>query len=326
MKLFWAYLKSRVRVAVLLLVCTAIFVVSFALYHLPLAAVAYPALLCALFLGVVMIVDFGRTRGRQRAIEAAQHDENAALPEARTLEEAELQALVEAMRRQRSESESQAAVRYRAMIDYYTVWAHQIKTPIASMRLTLRGEDSETARRLSADLFRIEQYADMVLAYLRLDSESSDYVFREQELDEIVRRAVRPFSTEFSARRLHLTYERLETRIVTDEKWLGFVIEQLLSNALKYTREGGIRMYMKDQYVLCIEDTGIGIAASDLPRVFERGYTGFNGRGESHSTGIGLYLCHRVCEKLGIGLSAQSQVGQGTQIMLDMAQEPVRAE
>lgn len=326
MKLFLAYLKSRLRVAVLLLVCAAIFAVSFALYHLPLAAVAYPALLCGLLLCGVLAVDFGRTRGRHRAIEAAQHDENAVLPEARTLEEAELQALVEAMRRQQSESDNQAAARYRAMIDYYTVWAHQIKTPIASMRLTLRGEDSESARRLSADLFRIEQYADMVLAYLRLDSESSDYVFREQELDEIVRRAVRNFSTEFIARRLHLTYERLETRIVTDEKWLGFVIEQLISNALKYTREGGIRIYMKDQYVLCIEDTGIGIASSDLPRVFERGYTGFNGRGESHSTGIGLYLCRRVCEKLGIRLSARSQVGQGTQIMLDMAQEPVRAE
>ena len=329
MKLFLSYLKSRRRAIAALLVACAVFAATFKLYHLPLDAVLYPALLCAFFGMIALAVNFRRVRARHRrlldAIRQAGELETG-LPEPESIEEADYRALVDALRRAMNDSADRAAARYRDAIDYYTVWAHQIKTPISSMRLTLRGEDSEVSRALNTDLMRIEQYADMVLAYLRLDSESSDYVFRRHDLDEIVRRAVRRFSTEFIARKIRLEYTPLDTRVVTDEKWLGFVVEQVLSNALKYTREGSVRIYMRAPYVLCIEDTGIGIAASDLPRVFEKGYTGFNGRGGARASGIGLYLCRRVCDKLGAAISAESEAGRGTAMLIDLHRPDVKAE
>lgn len=329
MKLFLSYLKSRRRVMVALLVACAVFAATFKLYHLPLDAVLYPALLCAFFGMIALAVNFRRVRARHRrlldAIRQAGELETG-LPEPESIEEADDRALVDALRRAMNDSADRAAARYRDAIDYYTVWAHQIKTPISSMRLTLRGEDSEVSRALNTDLMRIEQYADMVLAYLRLDSESSDYVFRSCDLDEIVRRAVRRFSTEFIARKIRLEYTPLDTRVVTDEKWLGFVVEQVLSNALKYTREGSVRIYMRAPYVLCIEDTGMGIAASDLPRVFEKGYTGFNGRGGARASGIGLYLCRRVCDKLGASIGAESEAGRGTAMLIDLHRPDVKAE
>ena len=152
---------------------------------------------------------------------------------------------------------------------YYTLWAHQIKTPIASIRLNQQNEDSEFSRRVAEDLQRIEQYVDMVLAFLRLDSDSTDYVFMEYDLDGIVRSAVKKFSTQFIRRRINLVYEPLGKKVVTDEKWLSFVVEQVLSNALKYTPSGTVGIYIEEPTTLCISDTGIGIAPEDLPRIFE---------------------------------------------------------
>ncbi|MCD8149135.1 MAG: sensor histidine kinase [Clostridiales bacterium] len=212
----------------------------------------------------------------------------------------------------------------RQRMDYYSIWAHQIKTPIAAMRLLLQGQDSEMSRRLGVELNRIESYADMVMTYLRLDGDSTDYVFRQSDLDEIVRGAIRRFSGEFIARKISLFNEPLNQTILTDEKWLSFVIEQILSNALKYTPSGSISIYMEPPQVLCIQDTGIGIASEDLPRIFEQGFTGCNGRTDKKASGIGLYLCKRICDDLGCQISAASQPGEGTVIRLNLKKAPAR--
>ena len=212
------------------------------------------------------------------------------------------------------------------MTDYYTVWAHQIKTPIASMRLTLQNEDSALSRKLTSDLFRIEQYVEMVLTFLRLDAESTDYVFKEYDLDSIVKSAVRKFSSEFIDRKLRLIYEPLNAFVITDEKWLSFVIEQILSNALKYTPSGSITISLVGEKTLRIQDTGIGIDPSDLPRIFENGYTGFNGRTDRKASGIGLYLCRRVCNNLGHTITASSIADVGTAIDIDLTQTKVEME
>lgn len=209
--------------------------------------------------------------------------------------------------------------RWSDTLDYYTVWVHQIKTPIASMRLTLEGSDSPESRKLSAELGRIERYVEMALVYLRLDSESSDYVIREFELDPFIRRSVKKFAGEFISKRLSLELEPSGASVVSDEKWLAFVVEQVLSNSLKYTREGSVRIYLAEPKTLCIRDTGIGIAPEDMPRIFDKGYTGLNGRADLRASGLGLYLCRRVCRKLGHGISAVSAPGEGTEIRIDLS-------
>lgn len=201
-----------------------------------------------------------------------------ALPPADTVKEADYRSLVTLLAESRRAIRTQEEQRYGDMVDYYTLWAHQIKTPIASMRLTLQNEDSDLARSLSGDLMRVEQYVEMVLVFLRLDSSTTDYVIRRHSLDDIVRPAVRRFAGEFIRRRLRLEYQPLDYTVVTDGKWLGFVVEQVLSNALKYTASGSVTIAM-DGDDLCIRDTGMGIAAEDLPGSLNRASQGSTGGG-----------------------------------------------
>ena len=210
--------------------------------------------------------------------------------------------------------------------DFISSISHEFKTPIASMRLTLQNEDSALARKLTGDLFRVEQYAEMVLTYLRLDAGSTDYVFRTYDLDSIVKDAVKKFSSEFIGRKLRLVYAPLHTAVVTDEKWLSFVIEQVLSNALKYTRSGEISITLEAPQTLCIRDTGIGIASEDLPRIFEKGFTGYNGRSDKKASGIGLYLCRRICGRLNHTISVTSQVDVGTEVRIDLYHRMMEVE
>lgn len=315
MRLFLCYLRERRRLILLLLTFGVVFAVTFALYRLPLGAVAYPLLLCGALGLLGAILDFLRVRRKHQTLQELQRRTAAMLeelPGEAGLLDQDYWELVQSVREELIQLETGMTARYQDMMDYYGVWVHQIKTPIASMRLTLQGEDSPLARRLLGDLFRIEQYVDMVLTYLRLDSDSSDYVFREQDVDWMIRQTVKKFSREFIERRIALQYQPVNRTIVTDEKWFTFVLEQLLSNALKYTREGYVKISLHGENTLCVEDSGIGIAPEDLPRIFEKGYTGYNGRADKRASGLGLYLCKRICGNLGLELQAHSEVGRGT--------------
>lgn len=329
MKLFLSYLKSKQKLLAALALFAATFIVAFLLYKLPLMAIIYPMALCLLFGAIICAVDFSREKKKHELMcdikklstSMAEH-----LPAAQSIEEGDYQELLRILCRENSEIEVSSKTSYREMVDYYTVWAHQIKTPIASMKLSLQGEDSPLARKLSSDLFRIEQYVEMVLAFLRIDSDYSDYVFRRRDIEGIIRQSVKKFASEFIGRKISLEYEEIHKDIVTDEKWLSFVLEQLLSNALKYTREGSIRIYLRGENTLCIADTGIGIAPEDLPRIFEKGYTGANGRSDMTASGLGLYLCKKICDKLGIKIAAESEIGKGTVISLDLEQYALKKE
>lgn len=228
-----------------------------------------------------------------------------------------LTALSGRMERERTAWEEKAA----ECGDYYLMWTHQIKTPISAMKLLLNhpGLSERNGFLLREELFKIEQYVDMVLAFQRLESISSDLVLQEHDLGRLVRQAVKKFSILFINKGLKLELKELDYRIVTDEKWFVFCLEQLLSNSIKYTPRGGITIVAEgdeEKVVLCLEDTGIGIREEDLPRIFERGFTGYNGRLEKRSTGIGLYLCRRVYTQLGITVEVESRDGQGTRVTL----------
>ena len=150
----------------------------------------------------------------------------------------------------------------------------------------------------------------MVLAYLRMKSTDTDYVFKTCELDELVRQAIRKFSFEFIRKKIRIDFDVTREKVLTDEKWLVFVLEQLLSNAMKYTKQGSIHIYGQDS-TLYIEDSGIGIDPSDLPRVFEKGFTGLNGRNDKQASGLGLYLCKSIMNKLSHDMEIQSQINKG---------------
>lgn len=329
MKLLVRYLRSRAALLAVLMAFAAIFIAAFALYRLPLAAVLYPAGLCALLGAGAMAVDFLRVKRRHDALEPLKQpgaELPDRLPEALDVEAADYRALALALRDARRADQAKAEADFQAMADYYTLWAHQVKTPIAAMRLNLQGEDTGKARALLIELGRVERYVEMALTYLRLEGGGTDYVIRECDLDALLRAAFKRFSGEFIARKLKLDYAPTRATVLTDEKWLGFVIEQALSNALKYTPSGAISVYLEPPATLCIRDTGIGIASEDLPRIFDRSYTGLTGRASRQASGIGLYLCKRVCDRLGHGISAQSQVGRGTTIRIDLGSRKLDIE
>ena len=202
--------------------------------------------------------------------------------------------------------------KYNNTIDYYTKWVHQIKTPIAGLKLIIQNDYPD--KKMLVELLKIEQYVNMALQYVRLDSIHHDLSFQKVSLDHLVSQEIKKQSLFFFQKNLKVDYQIKDLQILTDEKWSGFVIEQVLSNALKYTKEGSITFYNEGEK-LYIQDSGIGIKESDLPRVFEKGFTGQNGRTGKNSTGIGLYLCKRLCDKLGIGLTAYSE-NRGTTISL----------
>lgn len=231
------------------------------------------------------------------------------------------------------------------MTEYYSMWVHQIKTPIAAMRLLLQAYESRQAmldedeqkkadaarldelqqmcmeerKEIEEELFRIEQYVEMALQYLRLDAETNDFVFQKCPLDKMVKEAVHKYAKLFIRKKIALHYKELNQEILTDEKWTEFVLEQVLSNAVKYTQTGSVTISTeeeKEAVFLLIEDTGIGIRKEDLPRVCEKGYTGYNGHSDKHSTGIGLYLCSRILKKLGHTIEITSVVGKGTTVKI----------
>ena len=320
---FRLYLRAQRRGMLFLGFCCLIFTVSFALYGLPLGAVLYPAALCAAAGGIILLLSLRKSRAVCQELSLMQHhpaDLPDELPAAQSPQEQAYQALLLALHADRQKLKSNMNARYHDMTEYYTVWAHQIKTPIAAIRLALQNEDTPLSRRLTGEVGRVEQYVQMALTYLRLGSDSSDYVIRSCALDDIVRPAVRRFAGEFIQRKIQLNYQMLNYTVITDEKWLGFVVEQVLSNALKYTPQGNVSIYMEPEGVLCIRDTGIGIAPEDLPRVFEKGYTGYNGRSHRKASGLGLYLCREILTRLGHSVSAESQVDHGTTIRIDLRQ------
>lgn len=329
MALFWKYLGQQAKAIFMMGLFSVIFAVTFWQFHLPVEAVFYPTLLCAVLGGLFVAIDYSKARRKHAVLSRACLLTAAMitdLPVPKTLDDEDYQSIIRALRAEVNNLETTAACKYQDMMEYYTMWAHQIKTPIASMRLHLQNEDTAASRRLQSDLFRIEKYVEMVLAFLRLDSPSNDYVFKQHSIDTIIKQAVKKFSHEFISRKISLEYEPVGQTVITDEKWLSFVLEQVISNALKYTREGKVKIYMQEPKLLCIEDTGIGIAPEDLPRIFENGYTGYNGRSDKKASGIGLYLCKRVCDDLEIGIKAISEIGKGTVIQLNLGQYRLRKD
>ncbi len=328
MKLFGSYLKAKRGEILIFLIFTGIFAVVFALCHVPAAVAAYGGALCAVVGLAAAAYDLYRYFVRCRLLRGLEEEIRLStehLPKAWDGVSEAYDLLLRSLFADKRKLEERWKKSYTEMMEYYTVWVHQIKTPIAAMRLKLQEHEGEDSLALLAELNRIEQYVEMVLCYLRLDAGTTDLCIAEYDLDGIIRQAVRRFAGSFIGQKLRLIYEPLHESVLTDEKWLLFVIEQVLSNALKYTKEGSVMITLEDG-ALVIRDTGIGIAGEDLPRIFEKGFTGYNGRGDKKASGIGLYLCRRICNNLGHRIWVHSGLGQGTAVYIGLEREPLEVE
>lgn len=299
----------------------------------------YAAVLDAILLLITVLVGFFRYSSKVKALSNALErpvEEQAKLPEATDDVEMLYHRLLENQSIARSEAESSAAIRQSQMREYYSMWVHQIKTPISAMKLLLEAEreelgqlicDDEQSQYLLSDnmdsfedeLFRIEEYVSMALQYQRVSSTENDFVLEKGSVDGVIRDTIKKYAKIMIRRHIGINYSGTGQEVYTDGKWLAFMLEQILSNAIKYTPQGVVTIETaeeKDRFFITIKDTGIGIKAEDLPRVFEKGYTGYNGHADKKATGIGLYLCRQMADKLGHTIRMESEIGKGTKVWI----------
>lgn len=316
-----SYIRAHIGVALFLAGSAAVFAVVLFLSGLPAEPVRYAALLCAVGGVICALPGYLQYRRRYKAAELALQGLPEAVDRLRAPSGAVEEAYDAALRRLCAMLAKSETDRQRQRIenaDYFTMWIHQIKTPIAAMQLILREQDDARSRELLAELFRIDQYAEMALTYARLESPTTDLVLRRCAVEPIVRSVVRQYAGQCVRRHVALRCEIEPVCALTDEKWLAFILGQLLSNAVKYTENGTVTVRVTKELVLSVSDTGIGIAPEDLPRIFEKGFTGYNGRAGRKSTGLGMYLSRCAAEKLGHRISVQSAPGQGTTVSVDL--------
>lgn len=200
--------------------------------------------------------------------------------------------------------------------NYLTVWTHQIKSPIFALKLLLK-QDEINIIECNKKIFELEEYISNILGYARLNSNSTDYVFNKISLDEIIREVIRKYSIQFIGKNNSVEFKETNKLILTDAKWFSFLIEQIISNSCKYTENGEISIYIKEDE-LVIEDSGIGIIKEDIPRIFDQGYTGYNGRLMKKSTGLGLSLAREIGREIRLSLRCESEVNKFTKIYIDL--------
>ena len=323
------YIKQNIKVIFLFIVFALVFGIVFSLYDLEIEAIYYSVMLCS-FIGLIYIcINFINYYKKHIQLYKLQNEISISLenlPSPKTLMEEDYTNLILTLNKEYKTYISKSDIAKSDMIDYYTMWVHQIKTPISAMKLLIQTSESEISSDLSSELFKIEQYVEMVLSYIRLGSNENDFVIKEYDLDNIVRQAIRKYAPLFIRKKINLDFQPTTYKVLTDEKWLVFVIEQLLSNAIKYTNKGKISIYSLENKKLVIEDTGIGISKEDIPRIFDKGFTGYNGRTDKKVTGLGLYLCKNILDKLSHKISIESEVGVKTKVILDLAMVNVNIE
>ena len=341
--LLWRYLYEKRKMAGFFFLTVFIFLLITNLNRLDyFSEIFYAAVIIGFLLLAYGVFDFRRyVREYKQLYFVLENPEDiyARLPESRDLH-AELYAeIIREMDERRRRLLTAQCIREKEQKDYYGMWVHQIKTPIQAARLLLERDEMkglEAAKNMEEEIFKTEQYVEMVLYYLRCQSMSEDLVLKEYVLMAVAKQAVRKYAVLFINSGLSVSVEDTDISIVTDEKWLGFVLEQLISNAVKYTKRGGISIYLDNscrEYqgerlhtCLVIEDSGIGIRSEDLPRIFDKGFTGFNGRLDQKSTGIGLYLCREILRKLAVPVRVESSPGEGTKVYLYFFEKPELSE
>ncbi len=322
------YLKDRRQAIFIHLVFIFIFLAVFSAYNLPVRTVFYASAICIIIGAIFVIYDFYKYYSRHMKL--IELGNNIAvtmdnLPEPITLEEKDYQNLIYALNRDKMDLILEADKRNSDLLEYYTLWTHQIKTPLTAIDFLLQSKDEDINYDLELEVLEIEKYVDMALQYLRIDNMTSDLKLEKYKIQSIINKAVKSYSKLFIYKGISLDLKESNLTVITDEKWLLFVIKQILSNSLKYTEKGKISIYIEEN-ILNIEDTGIGIYNEDIPRIFEKGFTGYSGRTNEKSTGLGLYLCKRILSNLGHKITLSSKIDVGTTVKIDLSNKNMEIE
>ena len=323
MEIVKSYLKKNIKVYILFIVFIFIFFIMFYLYNLPLEALIYTGSFCFLAALIASFSDYANYKESYKKLNFLEQNilnDLEALPKSLDIRIDYYHKIIEKLYDELEKLTQENRQKNTDMVDYYSMWVHQIKTPIAAMNFLLDNEEVDQ-KILQQELFKIERYVEMVLTYIRLDSISSDYVITKINLDEVVKDSVKKYATIFINKKIKLNYVSHETMVISDKKWLSFAFEQILGNSVKYSSMNGEITIETSENKLVIEDKGIGIKEEDLPRIFEKGFTGFNGRYEKKSSGLGLYLCKKTLDKLGHHIEISSTVGKGTRVEITFPKE-----
>ena len=313
------YLKDRKLIFIAILFWIAIFSSVFALCGIEFKYVWYPTVLGCMVLVICLVVDFVCYYKKCRSLTMVENSIDVTLdnlPKTSNQIEEMYTEILKLLTNEKNEEINNILNSKKETMEYVTLWSHQIKTPITALQLLANDTDEEIRIEILNRLFEIEQYQDMMLQYLRLEGGGSDYVLADYSVKDMVNQAVKYFARIFISKGISVKIQVDESRkVVTDEKWMVFVLKQLISNALKYTSKGEICISF-DNDELLIKDAGIGIAKEDLPRIFDRGYTGYNGRKDKKATGLGLYLTKQILDRLNHKIEIDSQIGVGTRVFI----------
>lgn len=319
-----AYLRYRRAVFGFFLSVLLFFPLVFALYGVELRAAGYSVLIFTFLFAVWAAADYGQFRGRMRKLEDTANRLSSyaqTLPVPGDPTEERYQEIIARLYGMIEETTVALNKAHGEQLDYYTLWVHQIKTPISAIALAIQQEGKEDPV-VEQELFKIERYVEMALQYAKMGDLSADLMIRQYPLEEIVNQSVKKYAPLFIFKKLSVELRDLDRTVDTDSKWFSFILEQLLSNAVKYTARGGVAIFWeKEKNRLVVRDTGVGIRQEDIRRVFAKGYTGTNGRMDKRATGLGLYMAKQVADQLSVGLSLESAPGQGTRAILTFPQE-----
>lgn len=318
MRDFAAYLSSRrlafAGVLGLLLIATC----TWWLEQLPAIALLDLCLFSAVLLVPLMLADWLRWRRRLQLLRVLPPAQVAQLHAQHDAIAAAYQELLQAAVADQQAADAAAKAQTHALNDHFGLWSHQMKTPLAALDLLLQVQpvDATAAR---AEVRSIERYVRMMLTYVKMRDVNTDLVLQKLALRPLVQAQLRQLAPLFISKNLAVTVDDLP-QVVGDSQWLSFILEQLLTNAAKYTQTGSVHVYW-DGDALAVTDTGIGIMASDLPRLFEPGFSGYNGRYNQKASGLGLSMSQAIAHKMGLDISVDSTLGQGTTVRLHFAQE-----
>ncbi|MCI8304230.1 MAG: HAMP domain-containing histidine kinase [Lawsonibacter sp.] len=322
----WEFLSDRLDRLLIQIICAATAFFFLRATGTQAGVLVILALALLLVFGAVQLADFFRQRARLQELEAIldgldqKHLFAECLPPARALYERRLFRLTRRAGQAMAETVSNAQAAQREYREYVEQWVHEVKAPLTAARLICQNLDGETRRRLTGELARIEEHVERALFYARAESPERDCVIRQTRLEEIVTQAVGNHKALLIQSGVQVETQGLDRSVYTDGKWAAFILGQLLQNAARYRGETPTVTFtarsLGQQVQLIVRDNGIGIPACELPRVFDRGFTGSNGRSRGGSTGMGLYLCRKLAGFLELGLDISSQEGDGTTVTL----------